>query len=690
MVTEEGQVKIMDFGLAKLTGGTRLTMAGTTMGTVAYMSPEQVRGEDVDQRSDIWAFGVVLYEMFTQRLPFSGDHATTMMYEILHKEAPRLTELRTDAPPGLEAIVAKTLAKNPADRYQHLGELMSDLERIKRGGVPTATAMLATERLEFAFRRRRKKLLLALIPVAVLIALFLILKRTFIPAELVSVAVLPLEITGSSSEDNTWLAEGIGQSISNKLTNLKNVQVTPWATSQRYRDRSVSLKDLAKDLGVQRLIVGTIRVLGERVHASIALVDPFANQQLWVDEFEEKASDIFEVQTKIALGCAAGLKGKLSGEEEGLVAKPPAERADAFEFYIKGSMKMQSETPEDDNTALAFFDRSIELDPKLAEARVGRGAVYSNRFFWIFDGKEALDAAMENYKKALELDPQSTNARRGLIAQLWQMGLSEECLKQGAAIRKDELNDVGALSVKADAYWVGGLTDKAVPLYEKILQLDRANQSALYFLVLSLNQSLQPQKAIDAGETYFERFGEDPVVHMYVAISHHMLGDLDAARIHYERAIALFGENTSASADLYASDLHRQLGNTAKAISLLTNLSHRLEGKLQAYPSNFRMAGFLADCYARLENYEEAEKLLAQAHEYSYPAHHFLRSAILLLRAGRPKIARTIFQDILSNGTDVLLEVKGIQSMGEKLSEVEKEDFFNKQIKLDAKYRALY
>jgi adenylate cyclase len=546
------------------------------------------------------------------------------------------------------------------------------------------------QRLEFAFRRRRKKLLTALIPFAVLVALYLILKRTFIPAELVSVAVLPLEITGSSSEDNTWLAEGIGQSIANKLTNLKNVQVTPWATSQRYRDRSVSLKDLAKDLGVQRLIHGTIRVLGERVRASLELIDPFGNQTLWADEFEEKASDIFAVQTKIALGCAAGLKGNLSSEEATIMAKPPAERADAFEFYIKGSMKMQSETEEDDNIALAFFDRAIELDPKLAEARVGRGAVYSARFFYGFGGKEALDAAMENYKIALELDPQSTNARRGLIAQLWQMGLSEEPLKQGAAIRKDELNDVGALSVKADAYWVGGLPNKAVPLYEKILQLDRANQSALYFLILSLNQSLQPQKAIDAGETYFERFGEDPVVHMYVAISHHMLGDLDAARIHYERADTLFGEYSNHDVYLYESDLYRQLGDTAKSISLLINFAHILERTLQAYPSNFRMAGILADCYARLGNYDEAERLLAQALQYSYPAHHFLRSAIVLLRAGRPKIARTIFQDILSNGTDVLLELREIQSMGKKLSEMEKEGFFDKQIELDAKYRALY
>ncbi|MFN0158882.1 MAG: protein kinase domain-containing protein, partial [Bacteroidota bacterium] len=146
MVTADGQVKIMDFGLAKLTGGTRLTIAGTTMGTVAYMSPEQVRGEDVDQRSDIWALGVVLYEMFTQTCPFKGDHPTAMMYEIMNKDAPRLTELRTDAPPGLEAVVEKTLAKSPADRYQHLGELISDLEMVKGAGVPTATVMLPTER----------------------------------------------------------------------------------------------------------------------------------------------------------------------------------------------------------------------------------------------------------------------------------------------------------------------------------------------------------------------------------------------------------------------------------------------------------------------------------------------------------------------------------------------------------------
>ena len=146
MVTTEEQVKIMDFGLAKLAGGTRLTVAGTTMGTVAYMSPEQVRGEDVDQRSDIWSFGVVLYEMLTRKLPFNGDYPTTVMYEILNNEAPRLTELRSDIPHGLEPLIAKALAKNPVDRYQHLGEMISNLDLVKRGGTPTVTTVLISER----------------------------------------------------------------------------------------------------------------------------------------------------------------------------------------------------------------------------------------------------------------------------------------------------------------------------------------------------------------------------------------------------------------------------------------------------------------------------------------------------------------------------------------------------------------
>ena len=258
------------------------------------------------------------------------------------------------------------------------------------------------------------------------------------------------------------------------------------------------------------------------------------------------------------------------------------------------------------------------------------------------------------------------------------------------AIRKDQLNDVGALFVKASAYWAGGLADKAVPLYEKILQLDRANQGALFFLILSLHGSLQPKKTIDAGETYFDRFGEEPTVHMWVASSHQMLGDLDAARIHFKRAIAL-SDVVEGYRVLMTSDLYKQLGDTAKATSMLINLAHILEGNLEAYPSNFRTAGILANCYAKLKKYEEAEKLLEQAHEHSYPAYHFLESAIVLLRAGRTKSAQTIFQDILSNKTDLLLENGGIITYLRKMhSEVGMKRFVDKQIELDARYRAFY
>jgi non-specific serine/threonine protein kinase len=687
MITAAGQVKLMDFGLARISGSAHLTQTGTTMGTLAYMSPEQVRGENVDHRSDIFSLGVVLYELVTGELPFQGEYDAALIYEIAHETPPAMREVCEDVPDELQRIVDRAMEKYAEKRYQSVDETLENLEELKRA-LETGEHLSAGRLRLYTIR----KIYRWLVPIAAVFAVivFLIFKGVDSQAETISIAVLPLEITGSFSEDDAWLTEGISQSIANKLTNLNNVRVTPWVTSQRYRDYSISLRDVASELGVQRLIVGTIRVLGERMHASVTLIDPNANQQLWAGEFEENVSDIFEVQAKIALGSAEGLKGKLSGEEERLMARAPARRADAYELYIKGSLKMQSDTPEDNDVALAYFDKAIELDPELAEAYVGRGAVYGNRFWFGWGGMESLEKSEENFKKALELDPQSTSARRGLITAFLENGLSEECLKQGAAVPQDKLDDIEALSVRAYAYFAGGLPDRAVPLYEKILQLDRANQGALWHLIITQDWYHQWEKVIDAGELFFDRFGEDPEVHTWVAQAYQQLGDLDAARLHIDRALALFGNNPNFWVHLGASDIYEQLGDSAKAKSLLTSSANFFEEILQAHPSNFLMSEVLAVIHARLGNLDETEKFVAHARgTASFPL--FNDSVGFLLKSGRTETARQTLQDMLSRGTNVMFALNGPGHLTEEtISELKKEGFFDKQVELDHKYRARY
>ena len=270
-----------------------------------------------------------------------------------------------------------------------------------------------------------------------------------------------------------------------------------------------------------------------------------------------------------------------------------------------------------------------------------------------------------------------------------ERGLSEECMKQGAAIPVKDMDDIGALFAKADAYSFGGLPDKAIPVYQSILQLDPANAAAQWHLVMVLASSLQAKKAIDAGETYFEKFGEDAIVHVQVAFANHMLGDLDQAEIHYERADALSG----GPSNLYLGMLYKQRGDTAKASSYLRNLAKSLEENLRGHPSNFKIAGALADCYALLKKYDEADKLLAQARQSSYVSGEGLIARTLLL-TGRSQTAGPIIHDLVSNQNNLLWKVRMNQAIGffkeDELSGLKKEGLLDKLIELESKLRAMY
>ncbi|MEE9270667.1 MAG: protein kinase [Candidatus Krumholzibacteria bacterium] len=622
MTAEDGHVVVVDFGLALPEGASRLTRSGVAVGTTAYLAPEVLRGEKSDQRSDIYGLGVVLYEMLTGRLPFEAERQEALSYLAVHEDAKPPSEHNAGIDPGLDRMVLKTLAKDPEERYQTAGEFEADLRAFR--GEPARAELEEETAARVGARSRRHKLVTQvsrllvpqrpvswLVLTLILVAAAGALWKTGVlrfggSQRFASVAVLPLVNESDSPGENAWLATGISQTLVIKLTELSDLRVIPWQTSRRFSDASMSIPEIAKALRVDALIVGSMRQLGDRVRGSVSLVDASGQSQYWAGEFEEAVEDLFAVQTKIALGLANSIKGNLSGSEEAEMAKPPAENWEAYKYYLKGADAMQEENEEASNRALAFFEKAVELDPKLAPAYVGIGAIHTDRNFYGWGGLESLETAKANYRTALMLRPESTDARRGLI----RVFGGEEALKQGKAVALEGREDIEGLLVRADAYFSGGQPDRAVPLYERIIEMDPENDDAHWFLVIARTWAGQFERGVTAGETFFEKFGEDAEIHNWVGACYEQLGDLDAARVHHERSLSLSGERGGG----FLAHVYVKIGAKEKARELFLNEIETARKRLELHPDNFGMRNRLIVAYAGLGNkelmWQEEQKLL--------------------------------------------------------------------------------
>ncbi|HVI72397.1 MAG TPA: protein kinase [Pyrinomonadaceae bacterium] len=394
MLRHDGIVKVLDFGLAKLTrepvetdslAPTQNfinTAAGMVMGTAHYMSPEQARGLDVDHRSDIWSLGCVIYEMISGRQPFHGPTTIDVMSGILDREPESLLSHLAEGPRGLDRVVARALRKDREQRYQTVKDLLIDLRDLKRD-------------LESHSHRSFSR------PIGTL-------STEFVPER--SIAVLYFENMNSEQESDYFCA-GMTEDIITDLSKIKGLKVVSRTDVLPFRKKEVNTRQVGETLRVNYILEGSVRTAGNRIRITAQLISVRDGYHLWAERFDRLVEDIFDLQNEVSQKIVDALKISLSDTERQLLTQKPTDDLQAYDFYMRGRELLYLKGRRNTESAIEMFESAIALDPGFASSYAGLAEGYSAMYEW-YDGSSSwLSKAIEMNQKALALEPTSLDAK---------------------------------------------------------------------------------------------------------------------------------------------------------------------------------------------------------------------------------------------------------------------------------------
>jgi eukaryotic-like serine/threonine-protein kinase len=435
-VTDRGQGKILDFGLAKVdrrekeavgirasqqpTAGASdqdLTSPGTALGTVAYMSPEQARGEELDTRTDLFSFGVVLYEMATGRLPFAGNTSAVIFNAILSKSPTGPTRLNPDLPPELERIIDKALEKDRKLRYQSAADIRIDLARLKRDTDSGRAALSGPRPLTEPqpwWRSRAALGTAAVVLMALLAAAGWFYRFAGRRETIDSVAVLPF-VNASADPNTEYLSDGITESLINNLTQLRGLRVMARSTVFRFKGKDADPQKIGRDLQVRAVLTGRLLQRGDTLIVRTELLDVEKGSQLWGAQYNRKLADVLAVQDDIAREISQNLRLHLTGDEEKRLAKSYTANPEAYQDYLKGRYWWNRRTEGGLNKGIDYFQQAIAKDPTYALAYAGLADCYIVLPSYAnVPPKDAFPKAKEAALKALQLDETLAEAHTSL------------------------------------------------------------------------------------------------------------------------------------------------------------------------------------------------------------------------------------------------------------------------------------
>ncbi len=479
MVTEDGQARIMDFGLAKLAGRTRLTKTSTIMGTVAYMSPEQASGETaIDHRTDIWSLGVVLYKMLTGYPPFDAPSDAALIHKIIYEELTPISKLRNDISSGLENIIRKMLQKNPRERHEDMRTLLFDLRTAKSRMVSMAGKSSP------------------------------------------SIAVLPF-VNMSADPEQEYFCDGLAEELINALTQLEDLHVIARTSAFSFKGKNVNVRDIGRELDVQNVLEGSVRKAGNRLRITAQLVETTRGRHLWSERYDREMDDIFAIQDGIASAIVDKLKPRLLGEEKAKLARRHTVGLEAYNLYLKGRWYMNRMTRSDLETAIGYFERATEEKPDYAAAFASLAISQGALSFFGFAPKEVFPKARKTALKALELDDTLGEAHEslGMIKQLydWDWEGADKEFRQAL-----DLNPGNALSHSDYAFnlMYTGRLEEAMAEMKWALQLDPLSPFVNRDAAILFWFAREPDMAIDVLTRTSELYPDYSITHFLLGIAY--------------------------------------------------------------------------------------------------------------------------------------------------------------------------
>jgi non-specific serine/threonine protein kinase len=429
IITPEGTVKVMDFGLAKLVSHGGVTRTGTILGTVAYMSPEQVRGEEVDGRSDIWSLGVVMYEMLTGSRPFRGDHEQAVIYSILNEAPEPLGSSRPDIPGRIAGIILKALEKDPAGRYPDIRTFLHELTSL----------VVSTESQ---------------------------------PEHEKSIVVLPFEDI-SPGRDNEYFSDGLTEEIITDLSQVGELRVISRTSALQLKGTQKTVKAIGRDLDVRYVLEGSVRKAGNSLRITAQLIDASNDRHIWAEKYSGSLEDVFEIQEQVSRAIVAAVKVRLSADESRKISEHPIRNVQAYDCYLRARQGILQFTEEGLDRALRYLQNGLDIVGENVLIYAGIGYVHWQYVNSGLRQDDSIRKAKEYAKKVYELDPESIHAHLllGMIS-----GIMEGDQRKAADHLKKVLsidpNNPDALLWLANVYGVAGRVEAAQALAERLLKVD--------------------------------------------------------------------------------------------------------------------------------------------------------------------------------------------------------------------------
>lgn len=531
MIAEDGQAKIMDFGLAKIADKSLVTVEGTTLGTLAYMSPEQAQGYPADNRSDIWSFGVVFYEMLTGELPLKAEHKGAWTYVIVNEKPEKPSSLNSTISTKLDDIVLKMMEKDPKHRFQYAGEVLKSLMELKSG---------VTEKKEDDSK---------------------------------VIAVLPFENI-SPDKDADYFAAGLAEELIINLSKIKDMSVVSRTTTAQYKDTNKDIKTIGRELEARYIMEGSVRKFQDNLRISVQLIDVAKGTQLWSETYKGKVEDVFDIQEQVSKQIADALLLKLSPQEKITLTKRATLNAEAFDYNLRAREFLNQRSMTKIKVAIQLFEKALELDPRYANAYAGLSESFAT-LYQVFDKKsEWLDKAIESGMKALMYDSSLSEAYASMSLCYFNKQEYNEALESSKkAIDLDPHNYIAHWTIgriyhstdqdkEAQQYFTRVIEinpDFYVAYSDLLMIYERLNEKQNYDQLLKAELQVYPR--------YLIQFPDDARARMFYAIALAQVDKIEDAKIQAANALEL---NPNDSLMIYnAACFYSRIGDKQKGVELL-------------------------------------------------------------------------------------------------------------------------